>query len=77
MDVSLRKLDVSHQFVSLSDIKQEISKACAATMSNFGYIWPVNGWKGQQELIDSDEDVKEMYTLYEKKVIFCCGAMLH
>ena len=32
------KLDVSHQFVSLSDIKPEISKACAARMSNFGYM---------------------------------------
>ena len=64
-DIALRKLDVGHVFVSGDGIKQEIGKVCAAAVSNIRLAG--HGWKGRQELIDCDEDVKEMYALHGRR----------
>ena len=66
-EAALRKLDVGHTFESSDDMKQEICKVCSATVSNFGYVRHGHGWKGRQELIDCNEDVKDMYALYGKR----------
>ncbi len=74
----LRKLSISCQFTCLDDAKAEIGTAATTevVIKNFGYIVPGHGWKGRQELLDGDEDIAEMYTVYGKKsdiLLWCHG----
>ena len=65
-DFSMRKLDISRAFQSF-DVKREVTEAIQAQISNVGYTQPGHGWKRRQELLDSDDDVKEMYSVYGKR----------
>ena len=68
-DFCMRKLDATSAFTSFDAIKQKLNTTLQAPVSNLGYtcIRPGHGWKGRQELIDNDTDVKEMYAVYGKK----------
>ncbi len=73
---TLRKLSATRSFSSIDDAKDEISNAIQGKIRNLGYIQPGHGWKGKQELLDSEEDIAEMYTTYGKKtdiLLWCHG----
>ena len=66
-DFCMHKLDATSAFTSFDAIKQKLNTTLQAPVSNLGYIRPGHGWKGRQELIDNDTDVKEMYAVCGKK----------
>lgn len=43
------------------EFKESDGKLCV------GYIEPGHGWKGKQQWINTDDDVKELYSIYRKK----------
>ena len=57
-----------------SNLKDEIGRLVRAQFSNVGYIRPGHGWKGKQELIDSNDDLQEMYSVYgnKKDILLWC-----
>ena len=67
VDFCMRKLDATSAFTSFDAIKQKLNTTLQAPVSNLGHIRPGHEWKGRQELIDNDTDVKEMYAVYGKK----------
>ena len=66
-EFSMRRLDSKCIFCSVDVLKDEIGRLVRAQFSNVGYIRPAHGWKGKQELIDSNDDLQEMYSAYGNK----------
>ena len=73
----MRRLDFKGKFISVDSIKAEINRVTQAQLANVGYVRPGHGWKGKQELLDCDDDVVEMYTMYGKKsdILLWCHLM--
>ena len=74
---SMTHLEVTHQFESLHDLKQEVHKAIpAASNHSYGYMEPGHGLKGKQRLLLTSDDLAEMYQMHKNKreiVLWCYG----
>ena len=60
---------ITKVFNSVCEIKKEVCDACDCEISSesFGYVEPGHGYKGRQHWLTTDEDVEDMYHIYEGK----------
>ena len=73
-EYSVEKLASTATFKTRQQLLEEIEVSFNVTPNDIGYIEPGHGLKGKQRWLTSDADLTEMYTIYDKKKDFCCGA---
>ncbi len=66
-DYTIEKLSLKKQFTTISDVKQCLSDALKFQVENCGYLEPGHGLKGRQQWLVQDEDLQEMYAMYQKR----------
>ena len=73
-EYSVQKLKSSGIFGTIEDLIQEIKASLNVTPVNVGYIEPGHGLKGKQRWLINDDDLDDMYCIYERKkeVILWC-----
>ena len=77
-EYSVMKLHgITKKFHSVNNLKKAVVDECKERVStdSFGYIEPGHGAKGKQRWLASDEDLSDMYTVYEGKkevLLWCC-----
>ena len=73
-DYTVRKLRTNIQFLTVSEVFEELKNSLEINASQLGYIEPGHGLKGKQRWITEDEDLETMYECFKGKreiVLWC------
>ena len=70
---------LTKKFDSLEELQDAVAEACSEPIifSSFGYIEPGHGSKGKQRWLTSNDDLKDMYQVYQgkKEILLWCNTM--
>ena len=66
-DNSLKILKQTSKFKKYDELKSSLEKEFSIQIETIGFIIPGHGWKGKQQLLETDADISEMYVLYKKR----------
>ena len=65
-EYSIKRVKYTEKFSSVEDVRTELQSMDVAT-KDVGYIEPSHGAKGRQMWLETEDDLHEMYQIYDKK----------
>ena len=71
-DYSLKIIKQTSKFKKYDELKSSLEKEFSIEIETIGFIIPGHGWKGKQQLLETEADISEMYVLYKRSF---CGAI--